>query len=79
MPETARSVIILGTAGRSYPAALCGTLYPDGIPVFPETDLARLSLQRFKAYPMGLGALLAQAFSLVRLVLVIIAVEERRL
>lgn len=32
-------------AGRSYPAALCGTLYPDGIPVFPETDLARLIRQ----------------------------------
>ncbi|MDP1717016.1 MAG: hypothetical protein Q8L40_02985, partial [Burkholderiales bacterium] len=32
-------------AGRSYPAALCGARYPDGIPVFPESDLARLIRQ----------------------------------
>jgi len=28
--------------GRQYPAALAGPLYPDGVPVFPETDLGRL-------------------------------------
>ena len=28
--------------GRRYPAALAGSLYPDGIPIFPESDLARL-------------------------------------
>lgn len=26
-------------AGRKYPAVLAGTLYPDGIPIFPEEDL----------------------------------------
>lgn len=29
-------------ADRTYPAALCGALYPDGIPVYPETELASL-------------------------------------
>ena len=28
--------------GRIYPAALAGPLYPDGIPIFPETDLPEL-------------------------------------
>ena len=28
--------------GRMYPAALAGSLYPNGIPIFPEADLARL-------------------------------------
>ncbi len=28
--------------GRKYPAALAGTLYPDGIPIFAEADLPRL-------------------------------------
>jgi predicted GTPase len=28
--------------GRRYPAALAGPLYPDGIPIFPESDLTRL-------------------------------------
>ena len=28
--------------GRSYPAALAGALYPNGIPIFPEADLPRL-------------------------------------
>jgi len=32
-------------AGRTYPAALCGALYPGGIPVFPENELARLIRQ----------------------------------
>jgi len=27
---------------RSYPAALAGTLYPNGIPIFPESDLIEL-------------------------------------
>lgn len=76
MPEAARSVIIVGAAGRDfhnfnvffrdnpryrvvaftaaqipdiagrrYPAALCGARYPDGIPVFPESELARLIRQ----------------------------------
>ena len=26
-------------AGRTYPAALAGRLYPDGIPIYPEADL----------------------------------------
>lgn len=29
-------------AGRAYPTALAGDLYPDGIPIFPESDLADL-------------------------------------
>lgn len=29
-------------AQRSYPGALAGPLYPEGIPIFPETELARL-------------------------------------
>ena len=28
--------------GRRYPAALAGPLYPDGIPIYPESDLTRL-------------------------------------
>ena len=28
--------------GRTYPAALAGGLYPDGIPIFPEQELVRL-------------------------------------
>lgn len=28
--------------GRTYPAALAGSLYPGGIPIYPESDLARL-------------------------------------
>jgi predicted GTPase len=28
--------------GRKYPAALAGELYPTGIPIYPETELARL-------------------------------------
>ncbi len=28
--------------GRVYPPALAGALYPQGIPIFPETDLAKL-------------------------------------
>ena len=28
--------------GRTYPAALAGTLYPNGIPIFPESDLVDL-------------------------------------
>ena len=35
----------LGTIGglRTYPAALAGRLYPEGIPTFPEKDLAELA------------------------------------
>jgi predicted GTPase len=33
---------IPGIAGRRYPAALAGPLYPDGIPIVPEDELARL-------------------------------------
>jgi len=29
-------------AGRKYPAKLCGKLYPNGIPIFPEEDLTKL-------------------------------------
>ena len=28
--------------GRKYPAALAGSLYPEGIPIFPESDLVTL-------------------------------------
>ena len=28
--------------GRSYPPALCGELYPKGIPIYPETELSHL-------------------------------------
>ncbi len=31
--------------GRRYPAALAGPLYPDGIPIYPESDLNRLIAQ----------------------------------
>jgi len=31
--------------GRRYPAALAGRLYPDGIPIYPESDLAALIAQ----------------------------------
>lgn len=30
---------------RVYPVQLCGALYPEGIPIFPETELARLISQ----------------------------------
>jgi len=33
---------IPGIAGRTYPAALAGPLYPDGIPIYDEADLAQL-------------------------------------
>ncbi len=36
---------IPGIAGRTYPTQLCGARYPEGIPIFPETDLARLIRQ----------------------------------
>jgi len=29
-------------AGRKYPAKLCGKLYPNGIPIYPEEDLKKL-------------------------------------
>ncbi len=32
--------------GRTYPAALAGSLYPRGIPIFPESELPRL-IQEF--------------------------------
>ena len=32
-------------AGRKYPAALAGSLYPDGIPIYEQKDLARLILE----------------------------------
>jgi len=32
-------------ASRTYPAALCGVLYPHGIPIYPETELTRLIRQ----------------------------------
>ena len=28
--------------GRKYPAALAGSLYPAGIPIYPESDLVKL-------------------------------------
>jgi predicted GTPase len=31
--------------GRKYPAKLAGSLYPRGIPIFPESDLAKLILK----------------------------------
>ncbi len=33
---------IPGIEGRRYPASLAGSLYPDGIPIFPEEELPRL-------------------------------------
>ena len=33
---------IPGISGRRYPASLAGPLYPEGIPIVPEDDLARL-------------------------------------
>src|SRR5688572_9955123 len=33
---------IPGIEGRTYPADLAGSLYPDGIPIHPEDDLERL-------------------------------------
>ena len=36
---------IPGIADRSYPAALAGPSYPDGIPIFPEKDLEDLIAQ----------------------------------
>lgn len=33
---------IPGIDARTYPAALAGPLYPDGIPIFPESELTRL-------------------------------------
>jgi predicted GTPase len=33
---------IPGIDSRTYPAALAGALYPDGIPIFPESELPRL-------------------------------------
>ncbi|MEX2546660.1 MAG: cyclic 2,3-diphosphoglycerate synthase [Chloroflexota bacterium] len=33
---------IPGIAGRHYPPELCGPLYPDGIGIFPESELERL-------------------------------------
>jgi predicted GTPase len=33
---------IPGIEGRKYPASLAGTLYPDGIPIYPEEDLPDL-------------------------------------
>lgn len=33
---------IPGIATRKYPASLAGSLYPEGIPIFPEEDLPRL-------------------------------------
>ncbi len=28
--------------GRRYPAALAGSLYPEGIPIYPESELVKL-------------------------------------
>ena len=39
---------IPGIEGRKYPASLAGTLYPEGIPIFPEEDLPKL-LEKFGA------------------------------
>src|SRR5947199_10839114 len=33
---------IPGIESRKYPASLAGKIYPDGIPIFPEEELARL-------------------------------------
>jgi predicted GTPase len=37
---------IPGIEGRTYPANLCGTMYPDGIPILPETDLPNIITQK---------------------------------
>ena len=29
--------------GRKYPAVLAGALYPEGIPIYPESDLQKLA------------------------------------
>jgi predicted GTPase len=34
--------------GRKYPAELAGSLYPEGIPIYPESDLVHL-IQKFQA------------------------------
>ena len=39
---------IPGIETRKYPASLAGKLYPDGIPIFPEADLAEL-IEKFRA------------------------------
>jgi predicted GTPase len=36
---------IPGIGSRRYPEALSGPLYPDGIPIFPETDLESIILR----------------------------------
>jgi predicted GTPase len=36
---------IPGIGSRRYPEALCGPLYPDGIPIFPETDLESIIIR----------------------------------
>jgi len=33
-------------AGRKYPARLCGDLYPNGIPIYPEDDLTKLIVEK---------------------------------
>jgi predicted GTPase len=33
-------------AGRAYPAELAGDLYPEGVPIFPESDLVKLIRER---------------------------------
>ena len=44
--------------GRRYPAELAGSLYPEGIPIYPEADLAMLdsintrSIRSFLRIPM---------------------------
>jgi predicted GTPase len=38
---------IPGIAGRRYPAELAGSLYPEGIPIFPEDEMAEL-VHRFR-------------------------------
>ena len=35
---------IPGIAGRRYPSVLAGSLYPGGIPIYPEEDLERIIL-----------------------------------
>ena len=37
---------IPGIEERSYPAALSGELYPDGLPIFAEVDMERIVADR---------------------------------
>jgi predicted GTPase len=43
---TAAESQIPGIAGRSYPPQLSGTLYPEGIPIVPESELEKVLIEK---------------------------------